>query len=446
MRKLLAILILAPVASVAELSSCPEPLTGYEEVVPIDIPGAEVEATLTDFPAVFSTAVQGSDDTIEDFLAAMSGANPEYRMNLTDTSGTEIPFAQVEIDNDSAAVWTIGFLVDLDGTDGARVCAHIDTDESLGADASDCTSSGAFAGYQWVYIGGSTVNWANCGSNALSGTNSPTSGTGGPFHGSFTYNGTNQYHTAAATGSGDEFEDDIYSVLMVVESSIASDSDTSPRFISGRQPYTNGGTHTAAWTHTGSTTRNEFWPAAGATGAGFNTVAADTIAVIGLTQDSATGGAANQTRSYRDGVGVVFTWNFAPQATNVTDDLHIGQRGNDSQYWPGTFYGMFAKPSIFSEDYFNTFANMAASTTAADDFFTVGDAMTYPSVLKPIGAMRLYRLATAAWTPAPASSADACDQVFAALGYDAGSSTPSGNQFIICSPEGERLRTGFDPE
>lgn len=375
MRLIILVLACASILSAA-LGTCPSPLTGYEQVVPIDIPASEVPGSTSGQPIIFSTALQGTDDTIEDYLAAMSGANPEYRLTITDTAGTEIPFAQIEIDNDTSAVWTAGWQMSLDATDGGRVCVHIDTNESLSADASDCTSSGAFAGWSLVYIGGSTVNWANCGSNALTGTNSPTAGTGGPFHGGWTYNGTNNYHTAGATGSGDEFEHNIYGALVVLESTLATDYDTSIRNALGRQPYSSAGGPSVNWTGS-ATTRNEWYPPFGAIGGTFNSVAANTIAVIGVTQDSSAEGAANVSISWRNGVGAAYTWNFAPTATNVTDDFHFGQRGIDSSYWPGTIYAFLFKPAIYDEDFFTTFVNMSESTTAADDFFEVGSAPTY---------------------------------------------------------------------
>lgn len=376
--KLVLCILICAVSLNAALGTCPVPPSGYEEGVTLTVPSSYISTDKSGVQMIFSTASQGTDDALEDILAGLSGVTPYFL--VTNTAGGSILFAQIEVGIDTSAVWTAGFKMTFDDADGGRVCVYVDTNESE-SDLSDASSTGGFQGWDLVYIGGSTVNWANSGSNALTGTNSPTAGTSGPFHGSWTYNGTNNYHTAGASGSGDEFENDRYGAIAVLESSVATDADTNVRFALGRGTGLTSATGpTFSWTNTGATTRNEWQPPCGAAGCSVNTIAADTLAVIGITQDRSDTGTANQSLAWRNGVGSLSAWNFTPTLTDVTDDFHFGQRGSDTHYWPGTLYAFLYGPIVYDAATFNPMASMA---TEPDDFWVVTEIATAQSDPKP---------------------------------------------------------------
>lgn len=183
-------------------------LLDLEPSLSATIPSSAVATDSGAFTGILSTAGADADmQLIVDSLATItSDTNPEYRVKITNTAGTLIGFAQVAIAIGGSAKLVTAFPIPVTAADGGRVCVYVDTNKSEAADVSDCTSSGGMSGWAMAYFGGSTVNWANCGSNALSAVNTPVAGTNGPLGLSWTYvSADSDAHTAANSGSGGEF-------------------------------------------------------------------------------------------------------------------------------------------------------------------------------------------------------------------------------------------------
>lgn len=177
-------------------------------------------------------------------------------------------------------------------------------------------------------------------------------------------------------------------------------------------------------------------------------IAAEEWYVIGCTVVDTT-----NVECWRDGVSIdAVTTGITAMGTRSADMIFGSNDAGSAGYFTGEGNAFFFHYQASGTPKLATAAEQAYLTAMFKDqdaFATWGTEVGGGAARAlPVGGGVAYfiRPVASSWEPAPASATAACDQVNAALGWDPGQSTPTGNQFVICSPEGERLKTGFAPE
>src|SRR5690606_5441649 len=84
-------------------------------------------------------------------------ATPGNHLRLTTPGGTDVPHTRVTlVTTPSSGRIRLVYKMELDATEGGRVCLHLDTDESQSTDYSDATTTGGGAGWQFLFAGTTT--------------------------------------------------------------------------------------------------------------------------------------------------------------------------------------------------------------------------------------------------------------------------------------------------
>lgn len=189
---LVALLLAAPLAA---LDDCPQPDAG-DVGFSITLNPAVVASSQSGAQHVFTTHGADADmQLLVDALDAVAAGTPERRIQFKTTAGATLNVCRSQIITGGSSRFTGGFVLDADATEGLRICAYVDADESNGADqhapATACAAgTGGFGIWTMAYLAPATSNLANPGTYDLTttlGQDTPAAVAAGPFGSAFDF-------------------------------------------------------------------------------------------------------------------------------------------------------------------------------------------------------------------------------------------------------------------